>query len=1057
MKNLNTCRDRRRLTYLLAGVASVCFAFTAGAVDPNRTISQYVHDQWGTDKGFTGGAVSSFAQTPDGYLWIGTDKGLFRFDGLSFHLFQEATPASFPIGAVQGLMADQQGNLWILLQSTRILRYHDGKFEFGNEEAEFGITAIGSRRDGTVFFSSLALGALTYRAGKYETIGGADRTPKPPAPSPSDSTDQLTTRLSWATGVVPHRFAEPNSAVIAIAEMPDGKVWLGTRDKGLFYMSDGHVLAAPSGPPSAKINCLLALDDRNLLIGTDAGMLVWNGTAVTTDGVPLSLRRTPTLSMIRDRDANIWLGTPAGLMRVRAESASVVIEQDPARANTMVTALFEDREGDIWFGGPAGIERLRDSTFITYPAAALHTESTASIYAKSKDDVWFAPIDGGLRWLHHGQTESVSNDGLTQDVIYSIAGRDDEVWIGRQRGGLTELHLSTGQISAKTFTNKDGLAENGVYAVYAAADGAVWAGTLNGGVSEYRNGRFKTYTTGDGLASNTIADIARTPDGAMWFATPNGISALAGGHWQTFRTSDGLPSANVNCMRADPNGTLWIGTSAGLAVLRGGKIQVPNHAPGSLYDPILGIAKDKMGWLWISTSSNVLRVNSESLLSGPLREEDVRVYGMEDGLHGTEGVKRDQSVFADPSGKIWFSMNRGLSVVDPARAARSSAPAVVRIDAISADGNPVAKTERVRLGDAHRRVTFNYGAISLSVPERVRYRYKLDGLDEAWSAPVATREVTYNNLSSGKYRFRVMASNSDGLWNSGEALIPFEIEPAYWQTWWFRLSGVIVAAFAMLLFFRLRVRRLTKQMNMRFEERLAERTRIAQELHDTLLQGFVSASMQLHVANDHIPAESAAKPFVDRVIDLMGRVIDEGRNAVRGLRLPDQHSVNLEQAFSAVQQELYNARATAFRVFAEGEARPLRPVIRETIYRIGREALINAFRHSQASKIEVELQYSPKQLRLMVRDNGAGIDQEVLRAGREGHWGLSGMRERAEEIGAKLRVLSSPLAGTEIDLTVPGRVAFEPRGPEKTWGWLLKPKPAMMREPQAKPESEVPK
>jgi signal transduction histidine kinase len=219
--------------------------------------------------------------------------------------------------------------------------------------------------------------------------------------------------------------------------------------------------------------------------------------------------------------------------------------------------------------------------------------------------------------------------------------------------------------------------------------------------------------------------------------------------------------------------------------------------------------------------------------------------------------------------------------------------------------------------------------------------------------------------------------------------------------------------------------RLTQQLNMRFEERLAERTRIAQELHDTLLQGFLSASMQLHVADDQLPVDSPAKPLVNRVLTLMGRVIDEGRNAVRGLRSGHDDSYDLGQAFSRVAQELGLRPEVDFRVVMEGMPRALHPVIRDEVYRIGRESLVNAFRHSRASKIEVEVDYSASNLRILVRDNGCGIDPQVLRAGRDGHWGLPGMRERAEKVGAKLRVWSRAAGGTEVELTVPGLVAFQ--------------------------------
>jgi len=1038
LRNSNICREvrftTRRLPFIvLAALALPCFARPLLAIDPNRIIAQYIHDYWGSEKGFGGGSVSALAQTADGYLWIGTNKGLFRFDGLSFRAFPQAIPTAFPIGPVQGLRSDLQGNLWILLQNTKILRYRDGQFHLGNEEVEFGITSVGNRRDGTILFSSLTLGTLTYRDGKFEALSPELESANSSTSTKSENKDVLSSRLSWATGVTPHRFAEPNSAVTAIAETEDGKVWLGTRDKGLFYLSEGRAVAAPNGPSNIKINCLLALNSNELLIGTDKGILRWDGTALASQGVPTALRHMQILSIVRDRDSNIWVGTAAALTRIRPDGVTLDSKVDGG-----VTALFEDREGNLWLGTSSGIERLRDSAFVTYRVAGAGTESAGPIYADANQNIWIAPLEGGLRRMKSEQSESVVAENLAHDVVYSITGRGTELWIGRQQGGVTHLDFRGGQLTATTYTERDGLPQNSVYATYESSDGAIWAGTLSAGVSEYRNHHFKTYTTADGLASNTIAAITQSNDGTMWLATPGGISSLSEGHWRSFRTADGLPSANVTCLRSDSNGTLWIGTASGLAFLQSGQIHIPNGEPPSLHEQILGLALDKLGWLWISTSNHVLRVKRDSLLTGAISDEDVHTYGLEDGLLGTEGVKRNESVFADSLGRIWFSMNRGLSVVDPARATTNSAPALIHIDSLSADGNPVEIKNSVRFDQARRRITFDYAALSLSVPERVRYKYKLDGLDDNWSEPVSARTVTYNNLSSGAYRFRVIASNSDGLWNSSESVIPFAIEPAYWQTWSFRIASVLVAALAMLLFFRLRMLRLKKQMNMRFEERLAERTRIAQELHDTLLQGFLSASMQLHVANDQLAAESPAKPFVGRVLELMGRVIDEGRNAVRGLRSPDAPSENLEQAFSGLQQELGGDHGTSFRVVAEGEPRPLRPVIRETVYRIGREAVINSFRHSRATKIEVELQYAPKHLRLLVRDNGIGIDQGVVSTGLDGHWGLSGMRERAEEIGAKLRLLSSPAAGTEIDLSVPSRVAFESRYTNSRWRWLSK-------------------
>jgi signal transduction histidine kinase len=248
--------------------------------------------------------------------------------------------------------------------------------------------------------------------------------------------------------------------------------------------------------------------------------------------------------------------------------------------------------------------------------------------------------------------------------------------------------------------------------------------------------------------------------------------------------------------------------------------------------------------------------------------------------------------------------------------------------------------------------------------------------------------------------------------------------PPFWATWWFRLAALMAALGAMLMAYRIRMRQVARQLNLRFEERLAERTRIAQELHDTLLQGFVSASMQLHVATERLPPDSPHRAPLDRVQELMRTVIDEGRNAVRGLRSASGGPDDLEHAFSGIEHEFAEQGQAGYKVIVEGQPRPVHPVIRDEVYRIGREAVVNAFRHSGAKQIEVELEYAPSRLRVLVRDDGRGIDAEVLRSGREGHWGLSGMRERAERIGARLKVWSRDEAGTEVEMSIPGHIAF---------------------------------
>lgn len=992
----------------------------AQATDTDRAISHYIRDRWGSDNGFPASSVSAITQTTDGYLWIGTEKGLVRFDGLNFHLFEKATPSAVAIGPVEGLMADADGNLWILLQSTQILRYHNGKFELGREEAEFGITSVGKRRDGTILFSSLSLGTLAYHAGKYEVLSSSRL-----APSQATATteaDTRSTRLSWAIGFTPQRFGEPNSPVTAMAETNDGRVWLGTRDKGLFCLSQGRVSPAWKGLPNDKINCLLP-ENNELWIGTDQGMVRWDGTQVTSSGVPTALSRVEVLSMLRDRNSDIWVGTSRGLVRMNSQGA--LVDQGSPQTNGKVTALFQGREGNIWVGGPGGMQRLHDSPFVTYSVAdGLPSESNGAVFVDQEGRTWFAPLRGGLYWKKGPQVRSVTADGLDKDVVYSIAGRAEELWVGREHGGLTRLEVSDNSVNAKTYTQADGLAENSVYSVYLSHDGTVWAGTLRAGVSAFRNGRFTNYTTANGLASNAVTSIAENSGGGMWFATPNGLNNLSNGQWHVFTVQDGLPSADLNCLLTDSSGVLWIGSSAGIAFLRANQIQIPREVPEPLREPVLGIAEDRSGWLWIATSGHVLRVKRSRLWGGGSSDSEMHEYGLADGLLGTEGVKRQRSVFADPLGRIWFSMNRGLSVVDPNRTIGSSAPALVHIDAVLADGNAVDPQSPIRIPSASQRITFSYTGLSLTDTGHVRYRYRLDGFDRDWSEPSTLRTAVYTNLSPGSYKFHVIASNSEGMWNSAETILPFAVDPMWWQKLWVRLSALLAVAFVVFALYRSRLHRLARQYNIRMEERIAERTRIAQDLHDTLLQGVLSASMQLHVAVDSLPEDSPVRPKLKRTMELMAQVIQEGRDTLRGLRPSEDSGRDLENTFLEMPEELGHDSEINFRVIVQGESVPLRAAIHDEVYRIGREALVNAFRHSHANNIEVWLEYQVQQLRLLISDDGCGIDSNVLEFGREGHWGLSGMRSRAERIGAKLRVMSRRQAGTEVELCIPSRIAF---------------------------------
>jgi len=480
-------------------------------------VSQYLHDSWGTERGWPGGSITAIAQTSDGYLWIGTDKGLVRFDGFTFHQFELAHPDPIWIGPVRTLVVDASDNLWILLQNTLVFRYQDGNFELIRGQTENGTTAMAQGTSGAVLLSSLAEGTLTYSENRFRSLSSAALLSDAARLANSEAPDQRATPFSWFD-----RLAAPTSVVMAMAQTDDGKIWLGTERQGLFYLQEGRVSTASNGRVDTKINCLLPLQNSELWVGTAKGVQRWSRTKLTLAGVPKPLLNLDVLSILRDRDTNIWVGTSRGLFRYNANGVSLLSTTGP------VAALFEDREGNIWIGSTRGLERLRDSAFVTYSLPNLKSQSMGPLHVDSGGRTWIAPIQGGLRWLKGGKTGVVTSDGIANDVVYSIAGTGkDDVWVGRQQGGLTHLRYSGNSFTAKTYTQADGLAQNRVYAVYRSRDGAVWSGTLSSGVSELKNGHFTSYTTTDGLAANTISSIAEGPDGTMWFGTPKGVSAMS--------------------------------------------------------------------------------------------------------------------------------------------------------------------------------------------------------------------------------------------------------------------------------------------------------------------------------------------------------------------------------------------------------------------------------------------------------------------------------------------------------------------------------------------------
>jgi signal transduction histidine kinase len=444
--------------------------------------------------------------------------------------------------------------------------------------------------------------------------------------------------------------------------------------------------------------------------------------------------------------------------------------------------------------------------------------------------------------------------------------------------------------------------------------------------------------------------------------------------------------------------------------------------------------------MWLNGLSGVVHIKADEIQRALANHGYSMAIERLDDLDGLvsapEQIRPLPSVVKTSDGRIYFATRSSVVWIDPRQIPRNTTRPTVDIQSVNADGKTYDRPKELPLKANIDNLEIRYTAPSLLIPERVRFRYFMEGLDKRWIDAGDRRMALYSRVPPGKYVFKVIASNDEGLWSESARTVSIDIPPSFIQSIWFQILCVLVILLLLSLVYVLRFRQVNAQIRARIYERDAERERIARELHDTLLQGVLSASMQLDLAEDQLAEDSPLKGLVQSVLATLRHVTEESRMALRGLRFQDIESNDLAKVFQRVKQEFPHKDAIVFRVVAQGDARVVRTEIRNEIYRIGREAIVNAYVHSEAATIEVEIQYARTQLSLLIRDDGRGIDSSILQGGRDGHWGLSGMRERSRRIGATLKLRSRPGAGTEIELMVPGHIAFEDNSGNSTPRWL---------------------
>lgn len=1004
--------QRRPRALILACTLLVCCS-SAYALNPSIEVSQYSHTSWKIRDGFTKGAIISIAQTTDGYLWLGTEFGLLRYDGIRNVPWQPPSGQQLPSMTIMSLLAARDGSLWVGT-SKGLAKWKDGKLTEYAELAEKYIFKIIEDREGTIWATGIAI-----TTGKLCAIQSSG------------------VRCDGDDGVLGH-------GAYNLFEDSKGNVWAGVKDGVWRYRPGPPKFYSLAGEPDG-IQGIGEDVDGTLLIGWKGGIhkFVDGKTepyALSGIDGPFRARR-----ILRDRDGGLWIGTAdRGLVHVHQGRADVFASADGLSGEN-IYALFEDREGNVWTATNSGLDRFREFAVVTFSVKqGLSNVAVGSVLAAKDESVWLGTFAGLKRWSK-GAITNFGRDGLLNGHHPNSLFQDNggRIWVStpvgfgylqddRYRpvssvpGGVTAIaqdtagnlwianeHATLFQVRGESVVQQIPWSDLGHRDPASAlvADpvrGGLWIGFRLGGVAHFKDNQMReSYAGANGFAEGRVNHLRFDRDGALWAATDGGLSRLKDGRVTTLTSRNGLPCDTVHWMTGDSTDSFWMDTACGLVRITRNELE----------KWVVVVEKDKA---------------ANPRIQFVVLDSSDGVRSLSTGSHSSPQVTQS----AD--GRLWFSGLEGVNVIDPNHLPFNNVAPTVHVERFIADRKTYDATSNgpLHLPPLIRDLQIDFTALSLVAPEKNLFRYKLEGRDHDWQEVTNRRQVFYNDLPPGDYRFHVMASNNSGVWNEAGTYFDFNIAPTYYQTTWFRLVAIIVFLLVLAAIYQLRLQQVARQVRGRMEERLEERERIARDLHDTLLQGVQGLILKFHAVSKQIPTDTPAYSALEKTLDHADEVLAEGRDRILNLRVDSASLSDLPAAFRSVAAETSQGRDAIFKTVVEGHVRDLHPLVLEECYCIGREAIINALSHSEGQNVEAEIAYDSRQFRLRVRDNGRGIDPRILEAGgRSGHWGLQGMHERAQKIGAQLKFWSRPETGTEVELTVPGSTAYQGsfHKPKKFW------------------------
>jgi len=1000
------------------------------ALDPAQPLRQYGQQLWQTDNGLPQNTVHAIHQTQDGYLWLATDGGLVRFDGIDFTLFDRRSAPELRSNLIGALTETADGTLWAAT-ADGLLRRNKGSLHVlgaanGLPAGPIASVIPAARTSLWVLTpEGVAFGAVnhfTLIQGLDAPLTGRDGTPIA-AGAPDGSL-----WLATAHNVIQLRDGRVVTTLPASAELlavaQDNSLWL-TREGSLFHYQHGALAPVPfRAPTSAKgglsdssIRALFVGASGNLYLATSSALGILSPSGAFTwktadDGLPASR----ILHLFEDRRGALWVSTEDTVARYAEGRFETLRARSGA---TGVETFYEDREGNLWLGtDAAGLLELREQRFTTLTTAdGLPGDAIRTILA-DKDGVWAGTDGSGLAHLRGSAWQTLTTQqGLASNTILSLAAkRDGSLAVGTP-DGLN--HLANDHASPAP--HSESLPDDFVRSLlYDAVDNSLWIGTRRGLAHQAATG-LTLWNHSNGLGSDLVGALAldRSHPGALWIATRGGLSHLQDGRISTLTTRDGLSSDVITALYEDPSGALWIGTNGGgLNLLRNGHITALSSAATGLPEVIHDIVEDSRGNLWLGAATGIYRVSRQQLgsfASHNITHLDVAAYGVGDGMRINECSSGHPAAVRTPDGTLWFATLRGISVTNPEHQQENRLPPPVVIENVTIDDQAVPSIERITVAPSHTRLSLHYAGLSFVAPARVRYRYRLDGFDPRWIDAGARRVAYYTNIPPGHYTFRVLAANNDGVWNETGAALDVRVLPQTWQTWWFRtLLGLALLLIGYQIY-RMRVR----NVELRFNAVLAERTRIAREIHDTLAQDIVGISVQLELVSRLLGSSvDAARTQLDAARSLVKNSLAEARSSIWNLRSAAAGADDLPTRVNrAVNQAAANG-PSRLRFRVRGTYRAAPPAVEDQLLRVSQEAVNNAVHHAGASTIDVTLGYDTQTVELSVDDDGRGFTYDSASFVQGGHFGLQGMQERAAEIGGVFRIDTQPAKGTRISLRV---------------------------------------